>query len=985
MNNFPKGNDLIVKWAIKYSDGTPFPLENYAWELCYSAGRGINVVKDTAVISVSDNLLTWRFSGKDQAFYGKYSLTLRLYQQGKIVATVRKNNAFELSTTQYDGPCDIDLVSYCDNISLQDALLRGNKAMEVARDADKKSTEALNKANAAIAKVEGVENATEAAYTAASSANAAAADAKTQADRAELNNQTFDSKEAQRDAAMATISQEAEILNRVSADIDVVKANDAEQERTINGLKDQVNNYKPIEIFGNVTNAADEEDITTENGLLKFKNRSSLNGMGYVILRKDKTFAEQVTEANTIYEIRYDFDLRGESVTIPENCVLKFEGGSLSNGKITTPYNLVPLSVIHYATDLQYNYYKDYEYPVYVRGLVNGEFRNIAIDGLFVTSQVSYEYFVGYKDDTSLLEAIFGLGMSGNFDCDIDLEQGRIYEITSSKADYSDSIYDFKRIANKTINGNGATIKDLRTRAFFAGGLYVSVLGFWQSNNIKIYDLNYRNDNEDWPVGVVYDLNVCGAAFIHAFLDCDNFDINISTYGARYGFVSGEYSNYWWCGENGLTNSRINVTSQLTGYPLVVQIGDGLDLWTHSEIDHRSNYLMGVRNARVYIESKDHYSAPYACLLGDFRYSGEYGKTLYRGIEKITIEFNDLGTTQIVGMSADGTSFTPDGKCVGFSLWGEGASAGRDFPLIFKDIIINIYIPEGSIIGDFAMSRNEADPKYPQTAVKDLYGNIHIKSFSNRTIAGTPTRITFASSCIYADVDFSLNNNDIELAADQICHITNNSSFPVVIKNSKSKIKVFCAGDNIEFVDCYDINIQKSSLASSTPRITEIASYVTNAADVDVISGKLTPVNTFPLNTNMNGAKRGLVVLRSSGGLLVWNNGWFSIPLYPVTITSTQRTGPMSSVGQSTQRLASPSSAQKGFPFYDTSIDKPIWQKGYEWIEADGAVAGIKRSGATAERPTPTIIGFTYFDTDLGKMIVWNGSAWVNMDGSALS
>lgn len=100
MNNFPKGNDLIVKWAIKYSDGTPFPLENYAWELCYSAGRGINVVKDTAVISVSDNLLTWRFSGKDQVFYGKYSLTLRLYQQGKIVATVSKNNAFELSTTQ---------------------------------------------------------------------------------------------------------------------------------------------------------------------------------------------------------------------------------------------------------------------------------------------------------------------------------------------------------------------------------------------------------------------------------------------------------------------------------------------------------------------------------------------------------------------------------------------------------------------------------------------------------------------------------------------------------------------------------------------------------------------------------------------------------------------------------------------------------------------------------------------------------------------
>lgn len=714
-------------------------------------------------------------------------------------------------------------------------------------------------------------------------------------------------------------------------------------------------------------------------------NSSNPDGMGYLVLKKNKTFAEQVTEENTIYEIRYDFDLGGESVTIPKNCVLKFEGGSLSNGKITTPYNLVPLSVIHYGTDLQYNYYNDYEYPVYVKGLANGAFRNIAIDGLFVTSHVSYEYFVGYTDDTSLLDAIFGLGMSGNFDCDIDLEQGRIYEITSSKADYSDSIYDFKRVANKTINGNGATIKDLRTRAFFANGVYVAVLGFWQSNNIKIDDLNYRNDNEDWPVGVVYDLSVCGATFIHAFLDCDNFDINISTYGARYGFISGEYSNYWWCGENGLTNSRIKVTSQLTGYPLVVQIGDGLDLWTHSETDHRSNYLMGVRNARVYIESKDHYSAPYACLIGDFRYSGEYGTTLYRGIEKVAIEFNDLGTTEIVGMRADGTSFTPDSKCVGFSLWGEGISAGRDFPLSFKDIIINIYIPEGSKIGDFAMTRNEADPEYPQTAAKDLYGNIHIKSFSNRTIAGTPTRITFASSCIYADVDFSLNNEDIELAANQIFWIINHSSSPVVVRNSKSKIIVNCAGDNIEFVDCYNMTIQKSPSATNTPKITEIASYVTNAANVDVFSGKLTTVNIFPLNTNMIGAKRGLVVLRSSGGLLVWNNGWFSIPLIPVTIGAAQSAALMPSVGQSTQRPASPSSVQKGFPFYDTTIDKPIWQKGYGWIEADGAPAGIKRSGVTAERPTPTIVGFTYFDTDLGKMIVWNGTAWVNMDGSALS
>jgi hypothetical protein len=58
--------------------------------------------------------------------------------------------------------------------------------------------------------------------------------------------------------------------------------------------------------------------------------------MGYVILDSNKTFAEQVTQENTIYEIRDAFDLGGSSTpfTIKEGCVLKFEGGKLSNGII---------------------------------------------------------------------------------------------------------------------------------------------------------------------------------------------------------------------------------------------------------------------------------------------------------------------------------------------------------------------------------------------------------------------------------------------------------------------------------------------------------------------------------------------------------------------------------------------------------------------------------------------------------------------------
>lgn len=107
-------------------------------------------------------------------------------------------------------------------------------------------------------------------------------------------------------------------------------------------IQDAVAEIEPIVIEGDVTNAPDEEDLTSVNqggtDVLKFKDRTyaalSGNGMGYKILRKNKTFAEQVTEPNTIYVIRYDFIL-GEDVTIPANCVLEFDGGSLDGNSIT--------------------------------------------------------------------------------------------------------------------------------------------------------------------------------------------------------------------------------------------------------------------------------------------------------------------------------------------------------------------------------------------------------------------------------------------------------------------------------------------------------------------------------------------------------------------------------------------------------------------------------------------------------------------------
>ena len=55
---------------------------------------------------------------------------------------------------------------------------------------------------------------------------------------------------------------------------------------------------------------------------------------GYIILNNIRDFVSQLNDDDSIYEIRDYFDLNGETITLPKNCVLKFEGGMLANGTI---------------------------------------------------------------------------------------------------------------------------------------------------------------------------------------------------------------------------------------------------------------------------------------------------------------------------------------------------------------------------------------------------------------------------------------------------------------------------------------------------------------------------------------------------------------------------------------------------------------------------------------------------------------------------
>ena len=79
-------------------------------------------------------------------------------------------------------------------------------------------------------------------------------------------------------------------------------------------------------------------------------NTADYSGLGRVYLRKNIQRVEHpntgvlyntnlltqqmMTKENTIYILQYDYSLNGQTITIPENCILLFEGGSISNGEL---------------------------------------------------------------------------------------------------------------------------------------------------------------------------------------------------------------------------------------------------------------------------------------------------------------------------------------------------------------------------------------------------------------------------------------------------------------------------------------------------------------------------------------------------------------------------------------------------------------------------------------------------------------------------
>lgn len=325
----------------------------------------------------------------------------------------------------------------------------------------------------------------------------------------------------------------------------------------------------------------DNEDLTTtepdEQGNTRIKfadkeyNSDNFSGLGHIILRKNLVevkdpqtgksrgivnflYQDMINKENTVYEIRYDFDLNGQTITIPNNCTLKFKGGSIYNGTIIGSNSKITTDTFKI-------------------------FQNIIIEGTWCNEYVTLDWFDfdHTQDCFNYLKSIITLSNKAghkkivvpednyiivlNSDKGIELESntelslnGIINIVPNSLLSYK--VFEIKNKENVQIIG-GAIIGDVETHTGDTGewGHGIYILG---SKNVKISNIEI---SKCWGDGIcVADSGDMSTPLekntMSSFVYIDNVVCN---YNRRLGMsVTGGYDVY-------ITNSQFNKNGTIRG------------------------------------------------------------------------------------------------------------------------------------------------------------------------------------------------------------------------------------------------------------------------------------------------------------------------------------------------------------------------------------------------------------------------------------
>ena len=732
---------------------------------------------------------------------------------------------------------------------------------------------------------------------------------------------------------------------------------------------DQLNLWEDIlDIEAHTINSIlpDEEDLTKSlpddkgNSYLSFKDREynpdDFSGLGRIILRKNIVevedpiygkvkknvlYQDMINKENTIYVIQYNFTLGGD-ITIPDNCVLEFDGGSISGEHTLTGTN----------TGIQ-------------AGLVKVFNTDITLAGTWNIAESYPEWFgaagIVTEDATSFVAKAYSLNSNVCLTKEYYLPNG--FELSNSGSLFSKTQASIKL---------GAPIK------FISSYTHIYNLSFSGISSINAFEFGETIDSPDiyessiencviQTFGTAFKITTWTGNLTISRCTINNTNKVISSVAwyqnRRFNICLNEtfiiYTNYF----GDVVSTNINVTNCYIGVSAKTYYMTGS--WNSSLFFTRCTFELA---REVNPEDIPQYGAPLIYIQGIFKFSechfvSNTATHLYwfGGEENIKFELDTCSFN----------NFNSTNKIEGVFYYGIPEIYGH---LKIKNIRIN-----GKIV------------KRGQDIPNLNYGNYCYFNFldnSGISIYGEDYDISkMSDNCIYKVYENNINGDYLYSIIKNGSHILKLSERQDnFLPHAVYRIDIETISRPIGFnvfnakADRPSSYLEYSNESVSLPSFKNETKYVSNTCvqgnnyriilTPNLISEYAAPLFSAKLCKNNTADSDDDIVLNLKA---VRGNGEvyadFTAPnntVYPyIKLTNTSNV------------------------YADGHIIKI--EKGF--LEADGEISGINRSGTFSNVPTPRHKGFAYFATDkgvagVGAMIYYtsnNTTPWVYADGTAVS
>ena len=731
---------------------------------------------------------------------------------------------------------------------------------------------------------------------------------------------------------------------------------------------------------------ADEEDITTEGDtpqtqVLKLKDRTydSLNasGKGYKILRKNwqsingerknVLTQEMINEPNTVYEIRYDFDLNETEISVKDNCVLKFNGGSVSNGTINGDCFEINATFFKIFSNIKFKGNFAYNNRVYVDWWI---------------STPLYK-FKNYIDQSSEIQECLDCGAEN-----IVFSAERYYYISKTLVIEGEvNLFSTNEIKHYTGHDRSHRKEPpcIHTKEVITM-LDYRFLGALAKGTITIGHLDFvvetpYTDFRDKDTPVIYihgsektQYNLLWGLSFHANVKSDDWAVNLDEV----------YK------EQGVTGAGSKNIPSFTGLKIVSDYVNISYVKIHGYLDHFYKCIVAESTTNKWFTDIEIYADTWGCIGGLFS----------DGIFPIRI----FGSHQVINYVPK--SLRDNGYFEGSWInlygyvWDVSDNASQQMysvksPVYIKTLSFNSHINDS--FSDTAPYHREYPAKIFNCRKFDV-AITYMEDILPNALNKVSAMSTWRNPMI-KNLSFTLNgtsyknlkiyNNHVLFGERLIPYTTTTlglllqNNFPYILKTDLSSI---VQEDNI--IHCvvqFDCNIDLSPRFSAVQSLIVRREYpITNFA---VTIGDV----TYPISGTeyyeqqavvvTKALRKGLVKITYDIDISKINGNYVQFPIIkvPYYCISDDKVFETLPIVEGHPEL--------GLTGFCSTFNKPVWlSRNNGFVLADGYPAKFSRKDDTVKRPalTSSEEGFEYYDTTLKKKILWNGTAWVNMDGSSL-